>query len=110
MTESYHGGDLVCFESVTSPGQHIGILPSGEPKPPANTGKGVNGAFYPVFVDEVQFVRMCGVVCPCQCDIVQTPLPLIVHGFQVLNLVLSVENNVVFSFLMLCFLLENNAA
>jgi hypothetical protein len=52
VVESGHAGDHVSFESLAHPGQHMGILPSGEPQPPAVTGRGPQGSFYPVYVDE----------------------------------------------------------
>ena len=37
----------VVLESVVFPGQHVGILPDGEPKPPEHTGRGEHGRFTP---------------------------------------------------------------
>eukprot|EP00118_Oscarella_pearsei_P024624 m.306455 g.306455 ORF g.306455 m.306455 type:complete len:277 (+) comp41252_c0_seq1:48-878(+) len=38
-------GAYVALSSAKFPGQHIGVLPSGEVKPPANTGRGEHGQF-----------------------------------------------------------------
>ena len=37
----------IVLESVVFPGQHVGILPDGEPKPPDHTGRGEHGRFTP---------------------------------------------------------------
>ena len=58
MVDSNQGDNYVSFESVAHPGQHIGVRPGGDPKPPANTGRGPEGSFCPVYVDEV-----CIVIC-----------------------------------------------
>jgi len=40
-----HGGHLVSLEAIKTPGQHVGILPDGTPKPPGATGTGPHGTF-----------------------------------------------------------------
>lgn len=52
VVDSNQGDNYVSFESVAHPGQHIGVRPGGDPKPPANTGRGPEGSFCPVYVDE----------------------------------------------------------
>ena len=38
-------GSAICLESVKLPGQHVGVLPSGDTKAPSNTGRGPHGSF-----------------------------------------------------------------
>ena len=38
-------GSAICLESVKLPGQHVGVLPSGDTKAPGNTGRGPHGSF-----------------------------------------------------------------
>eukprot|EP00117_Sycon_ciliatum_P040188 scpid60368/ scgid29572/ len=40
-----HADGNVSLESVCAPGQHVGILPTGQPKPANNTGMGPHGQF-----------------------------------------------------------------
>ena len=36
---------MISLESAKFPGQHVGILPSGYPKPPSQTGRGPHASF-----------------------------------------------------------------
>ena len=42
--------NVITLESIMYPTQHVGILASGQPKPPPNTRKGPNGQFTVVTV------------------------------------------------------------
>jgi hypothetical protein len=51
---SDHNPNDVSFECVDAPGRsYLGILPSGEPKTPSGTARGLHGTFTPVFIQEV---------------------------------------------------------
>ena len=36
---------MISLESTKFSGQHVGILPSGQPKPPSQTGRGAHASF-----------------------------------------------------------------
>ena len=44
---------MVCLESVQCPSQFVGIMPGGQPKPPANTKCGPHGSFSVELVQSV---------------------------------------------------------
>ena len=48
---SDHDKEYISFESVKHPGQHMGILPTGNAKEPSKTGKGAHGSFMPIVMD-----------------------------------------------------------
>ena len=47
--------NAICLESVKLPGQHVGVLPSGDTKAPSNTGRGPHGSFTVELVQAVSF-------------------------------------------------------
>ena len=42
---SNHCSHMISLESTKFSGQHVGILPSGQPKPPSQTGRGAHASF-----------------------------------------------------------------
>ena len=44
-TLSFAGHHMIALESAQLPGQHVGILPSGYPKPPSQTGRGPHASY-----------------------------------------------------------------
>ena len=45
QSSNHAPGSAICLESVKLPGQHVGVLPSGDTKAPGNTGRGPHGSF-----------------------------------------------------------------
>lgn len=45
---------MVTFESAQFCGQHVGILPSGYPKPPSQTGRGPHASFTVELIQQAQ--------------------------------------------------------
>ena len=56
---------MISLESKKFPGHHVGILPNGSPKNPANTGRGAHASFTVYLVQSVSETYALKHACNC---------------------------------------------